>query len=284
MKFSQRIGQTPVRTALQVEQMDTQLKNRIWNTVIDDFLEKINNYASSYEKSQKAEVCEVIWKEFFGHMIDEIPSYQGGGTYVSGVISYLKEWYRKAKWYEVYDLVEFIVRIDKILQLDFVDKCNQALERESSGYRIIESKVVQITSEQEIEEIERALSIDYKWQPVTIHLQTALNFLADRNNPDFRNSIKESISAVESLCIIITGDKNATLGKALGIIETKWKLHGALKNAFSSLYGYTSDAGGIRHALLEDDIEVTGQDARFMLISCSAFVNYLISKIGDDKK
>jgi hypothetical protein len=34
---------------------------------------------------------------------------------------------------------------------------------------------------------------------VSEHLNTAIGFLSDRKNPHYRNSIKESISAVESL-------------------------------------------------------------------------------------
>lgn len=49
--------------------------------------------------------------------------------------------------------------------------------------------------------------------------------------------------------------------------------------AFAALYGYTSDSGGIRHSLLEDDISVSFEDAKFMLVSCSAFINYLKIKI-----
>lgn len=56
-------------------------------------------------------------------------------------------------------------------------------------------------------------------------------------------------------------------------------MHKALKNAFSNLYGYTSDTGGIRHALSEDNLEVTMEDAKFMLVSCSAFINYLKTKL-----
>lgn len=44
------------------------------------------------------------------------------------------------------------------------------------------------------------------------------------------------------------------------------------------LDGYTSGEAGIRHALLEQDSVVNMEEARFMLITCSAFVNYLISK------
>ncbi|MEM9817769.1 MAG: hypothetical protein AAF827_15380 [Cyanobacteria bacterium P01_D01_bin.6] len=44
----------------------------------------------------------------------------------------------------------------------------------------------------------------------------------------------------------ITGSDKATLGAALRLLDID--LHPALRSAFSSLYGYTSDTGGIRHA------------------------------------
>ena len=62
-------------------------------------------------------------------------------------------------------------------------------------------------------------------------------------------------------------------------IEKKFQIHSALKSAFSALYGYTSDSGGIRHSLLKDDISVSFEDAKFMLVSCSGFINYLKAKI-----
>lgn len=114
--------------------------------------------------------------------------------------------------------------------------------------------------------------------PKTGRVTTALNLLSDRKNPDYRNSVKESISAVESICKIIINNDSTTLGQALKEIEKRHKIPGSLKNAFSALYGYTSDEGGIRHALLEGDSNVDLEEARFMLVACSAFINYLISK------
>ena len=94
--------------------------------------------------------------------------------------------------------------------------------------------------------------------------------------------MKESISAVEAICKLITGDPKATLGKALKEIENKVELRPALKKAFVNLYGYSSNEKGIRHSLL-DEPNLDSEDARFMLVSCSAFINYLIlksSKVG----
>lgn len=281
MRFSQRIGKRPIKTVLQVESIDNELKNRLWNILLEDFFNNLSDYHDRGGESERGEFCKIIWKEFFGFAIDKIPRYSNV-DYInsSGFIDYVRKWFYDAQWYDVYDLIEFISEMEEnYLKENFINLCNIAFEKEISGYRIINSKIVQITSENEVLEIEEAINNTDKWKSVNTHLSTALDFLADRKSPDYRNSIKESISAVESMCKIITNDNSATLGKALSEIEKKNSLHGALKSAFSSLYGYTSDAGGMRHSLLEDDIEIGFEDAKFMLVSCSAFINYLKVKI-----
>jgi hypothetical protein len=77
---------------------------------------------------------------------------------------------------------------------------------------------------------------------------------------------------------IVSGSDKATLGDALKIIEKGGKLRPALKEAFLKLYGYTSDADGIRHAMLEEP-DLAASDARYFLVSCSSFVNYLKSQL-----
>ena len=160
-----------------------------------------------------------------------------------------------------------------------IEHRNIALEEEVSAYRFVEYFITEITSEEEIISIEDAIQNTDKFKGAKKHLQTSLKLLSDRKNPDYRNSIKESISAVESICKIITGDKKATLGKALGILGKKEKIHQSLKAGFDKFYGYTSDADGIRHALLDED-NLSFFDAKFMLVSCSAFINYLIGKLS----
>jgi hypothetical protein len=54
----------------------------------------------------------------------------------------------------------------------------------------------------------------------------------------------------------------------------------ALNIAFEKLYGYTSADNGIRHSL-SDEPNLSFADALFMLIACSDFVNYLVSKADD---
>ena len=78
---------------------------------------------------------------------------------------------------------------------------------------------------------------------------------------------------------MIVGDEKATLGDALKKLEDNGvQIHGALKEGFKKLYGYTSDQGGIRHAEGMFESNVTFEEAKFMLVSCSAFINYLIAE------
>ncbi len=97
------------------------------------------------------------------------------------------------------------------------------------------------------------------------------------SNSDYRNSVKESISAVESCCNLLLGSNN-TLGQALKQITTKFHIPRGIKNGFSNIYGYASHEDGIRHGLTEEAKNLNVEEARFMLITCSAFINYLLSK------
>lgn len=277
MRFSERIGKRSAKVELQVESIDQNTRNRIWNCILE-FYDKLDT-DDFYGVSQKMEISTYLWKEFFKQPIDDFPkssmSYQKS---IGHFISTLREWYFKWEWYEVYDFVEIISQIDRTLNFNFTQNCNNVLDQELAGYKIINGVIVQITSEVEVEAIQEAINNTTSWTSVNTHLEEALKSLSDRQNPNYRNSIKESISALEATCKIITGDEKATLGKALAELEDRKILHKALKTGFSSIYGYVSDSGGIRHALKENDNYVDGHEAKFMLISCSAFINYLISK------
>ncbi|MBP6827273.1 MAG: hypothetical protein KA165_11995 [Saprospiraceae bacterium] len=277
MLFSQRIGKKTIKTDLVLENVDKELKNSLWTAFTMCIYDSLPN--DRYEGYALTQFVKRLWIGFFKWPIDTLPVYSDDGSILqSEVLQIIRNWYfNKAEWYETLDFMEFCVqKLDE--NANFIEWCNFFLKKEFSAYRIVGGELVQVTSEEEIVEIEEALSIKDKFSSARTHLQTALQLLSDRKNPDFRNSMKESISAVESLCKIITEDKNSTLGDALKVVEKKYPLHESLKKAFSALYGYTSDSGGIRHSLKDEVSDLKFEDAKFMLVSCSAFVNYLIAK------
>jgi hypothetical protein len=86
--------------------------------------------------------------------------------------------------------------------------------------------------------------------------------------------------AREAICRLVAGSEKATLGDALKRMDSKMSMPPALRDAFLKLYGYTNDADGIRHALL-DESTLRFEDAKYMLVTCSAFVNYVIAKAAE---
>ena len=184
------------------------------------------------------------------------------------------------EWYIIYDFIErYLNRVCDENTVEMMqNEFNLILEDEVSAYRVVEGLVVPLTSEGELETIASAKST--KYDVVNIHISKALELFASRNKPDYENSIKESISAVESICCIITGESgaNATLGKTIKKLKDNGiYIHSAFEKAFSSMYGFASDEDGIRHGGI-DFKGAASEDARYMLVSCSAFINYLIEK------
>jgi len=273
--FSQRKGIKPVKNIMQVDSMDDDLRNGLWNALTMFYWNQVKVVIYGYDYGKVDILLQMLWHSYFKKPIDTLSDHWPDNH------KKIRAYFFNCEWYEVYDFIEFIANNypdeHGSVNPKFMDFCNSVLERELSAYRFVGGKITQITSEVEISEIEGALEITQSFKAVNTHLKRALDLLSDRKSPDYRNSIKESISAVEAICNLITKEERATLGQALKKIEGKISLHSALKSAFSSLYGYTSDAEGIRHALL-DEPNLSFEDAKFMLVSCSAFVNYLISK------
>jgi hypothetical protein len=285
MKFSQRLGIVPSFKEIQLNDIDQELKNGLWNVYDGVLLASLNppehflsNYSSDFNEDEK-QFAQVLWHNFFKWLIDSVPNDRYN---FKGII---KQWFFKAKWYEIYDLIQFSVASLKKGNIGVYDseievQFNLVFEREFAGYRFIEGLISPITNENEITELKHALSNSNSFSPLkgcNIHLVEALKMLSDKENPDYRNSIKESISAVESLVKVIAQKPGAELSSAIDRIKGQIKIHPSLEQGFKKLYGYTSDEGGIRHAMM-DEPNCYFEDAKFMLISCSAFINYLIVK------
>lgn len=275
-KFSQRIGKTLTKSVIQKDDIDSDLANALWNGLSMCYWDLIVEDWISSNPNEVQILITRIWIHYFKNRIDEKPRSK------ESFVNFCKKYFFSCKWFEKYDFIEFVQknyehRINNRVVDSFIKYCNSILEIELSAYRFVNGILTPITSKEETDSIENALCISDQYSPVKTHLERSLSLLSDKVNPDYRNSIKESISAVESFCCILTGDPKASLGKALKIIENSHSLHTALKNSFNSLYGYTSDADGIRHALLTDE-RLQQEDAIYMLVSCSSFINYLTQK------
>ena len=268
--FSEKYGYK-VEKQIQHECISDVLRRRIWNLfyqweIQDGGLSSVRiNLAFQGKQTIEAKICDKL-----GFIVNSSTK----GLNAQGKIEYYLT--KECEWYEVYDFIDIHLGVlDEEKKIQRAQQYNELFEQEKSGYRVVNNSVEPITNKQEIEIIEAASNSPY--HSVNEHLQKALDFYGDRKNPDYENSIKESISAVEAMCCIING-KDSTLNKAIENLKNKGlHIHPALEKAFISLYAYTCDEKGIRHAGI-DFVNAPAEDAKYMLVSCSAFINYLIEK------
>ena len=278
--FSQRMGIRPIQKSIQREMMDDELRNSLWSAIQISILDNWTLAPGSVNDQIRRGLIILIkslWTNYFKLPIDTIPDFdlhRSADLHIN-----IRQYFFKAKWWAAYDFIEFIVKnVPETWSENLIHHVNYFLEVENAAYRIVSKEIVEITDENEIAEIEAA--IGNKTSATKSHLQRSLELLSDRKDRDYRNSIKEAISAVEATCQKVAG-MSATLSDCLKIINAKNKLHPAFDKAFQKLYGYTSDEGGIRHALTEDSIPPTFADAKFMLVACSAFCNYVMTKVSE---
>lgn len=227
-----------------------------------------------------ANLDRLVWTNFFNYRIDEYEPNKFGfcifdeGFHGNCILKFA--------------IIDFLLQeIDKLRETkekdipSFVQELNKEFERVNYGYRIVNNHVIPITDPIEIDEIEKATK--EITDNVKEHLNKALLFLSDKKSPDYRNSVKESLSAVEAFCYKYT--KKVTLTDSLKVLDKKGVLHNQLKDAFDSLYYYSSAKNtGSRHGwAIEDNTFVpTYYEARFMLVTCSAFINYIKGKFSED--
>ena len=284
MKFSERYGYVKPIEVLKRGPLDKECLTALCNCYdhLDHWLneydvDKHHEYDESY-----TEMEETIWCFFMHQRRNDF--YIRNGHKIAATFYLLSDDY---EWYTKFDLIEFSIRILRIHHQEdkryqsiidvFITLINSAFKQLNYAYRVVDDLIVEITDQEEIAAIEEAPKVS---SSVKTHLTEGLKLLSERPTPDYRNSIKESISAVEALCREITGETK--LGPALNALEKKGiVIPTYLKSGFEKLYVYTNDARtGIRHAQM-DGIEAPQYDeAKFMLVACSAFINYIQGKRG----
>ena len=281
MLFSQKIGKKPLKKAMQLEAIDDELRNSLWTIIFEKHIERFRDpaYASGMNLglprirgSNLWPFVFKVWFELLKLPSDTVP------RAAKHCIEKIRNWFFKAEWYEVLDLIQISIQTfpkNYTFSIEaYLHYINPVLEKESSAYRVIGTEFVPITNEGEIRAIEEATNLPRNYKAVETHFKNALRHFSNKQNPDFPNAVKEAMCAVESLARIISGEENATLGQ----ITEKLPIHGAMRSALSKMYGFTSDEGGIRHGAIEE-VNIDFNLTKFMLVTISAFINYVISEI-----
>lgn len=278
--FSERFGYQPIAVDLKDDEMPAALRNGLWDAVTAEFFPPYDSRQDSRQRERdRVKVrsnAQATWWGFYREPADTIPDLH------TDTIAAVRKKYFAEPFYRVYDFIEFLARrpqdgifVTGNLLQRFVARCNVVLERERSPFRFARDTLVRVSDQESLREIEQSVAQSVA-QGVQLHIRRAAELFSARPAPDYRNSIKESISAVEAAVAFVTGGRPDGVSRPLRKVFDQYPVHPALRDGFEKLYAYTSDAGGIRHALLEES-DLTQEDARYMLVVCSAFANYLLA-------
>lgn len=282
--FSERNGYIRVPDVMQTKGMSDDLRNDIFNVIVSyiivvffdiDNYTRRNGTASLYDSlylPAYAEKYKSFFKLFYANIlrqkITDIPPDNRGAWET------FECYFDNAEWHEIYSLLEWFVKhfvTEEKLYKKFAENLNGVLEKNLSGYRLVDNLIIQITDKIELAEIAEAMQINQVG--IQQQLKAALQQLHDKN---YRGSVKESISAVETFVRTKTG--KTTLGAALSELEN-FSIPNPLKQGLEKIYGWTCGPDGMRHALMDNAQDVTLAEAKFMLVACSAFLNYLTMKL-----
>ena len=92
--------------------------------------------------------------------------------------------------------------------------------------------------------------------------------------PDYENSVKESICAIESTLMVLLGEPASTLGKLIKRAD----LDPDIERLVSQAYGYTSNRGFVRHGGTTPST-LTRLEAEFFLEFAATCIVYITSKL-----
>jgi hypothetical protein len=217
--FSRRKGYSPQPVQGKLEELSLPARTRLWNIFYEEvFLPHFqqSGYGEGSISEPRGRLFKIIWTEILRRPLDEYPGFRE-------VVGFLKDRFLRGVWHFSFDIFEMKVSA----------RIKDALETENTAYTFLDGLFVERMTPQEAESVETALQTPI--DGVRVHLTSALQKLSDRESPDYRNSIKESISAVEAACKKLTGQENATLRQALNALHQKRPLHQNLYDGLSQL-------------------------------------------------
>jgi hypothetical protein len=264
LTFEQAEGAEPLPSQLGLKEISPELRIRLW--------EKL--HTSSINTDDQTKWDEIlrrkhIYRDLRPH--DEFPYVRLSAR------AEVKSLILRENYLQVFGLLQWMLRQPEIPQ-HLHEDIDDALRQSRAAYAVFDrDTIIPVGSDAERETLARAFAdvAASEFHGARAHLRNAGSELTAG---EYGPSIRESIHAVEAVARVLEPGAQ-TLRPALSKLEKSVRIHPALGKGFGSLYGFTSDEKGIRHALLDEPVaQVDEADALYMLGSCAAFVSYLINK------
>lgn len=245
--------------------MAHRLKNDLWNVFYTHW---------PYDEGVRAS----IWADWAEMTLDDFDQHERIDRYAHNhdhTLSVLKKIYwdiPDSKHYRIYELVEMTCNsLEASRRRDFVGDINSVLEENISVYRFSKGRLERTMSDLEHSSVKKASRISTKSKE---HVEKAIRHM-NPAKPDYEASISESIKMVEHTAQAL-GGKGGGLNSLVGNISERLGLHPAMQEQFSQMYKFANKTS--RHSEAGEEYDPDSNDAKAMLVWCSAMANYLADK------
>ena len=269
MTFEQAEGRACLPVQLELKQLSDPLRARIWRTFYDSITsEEVPDYDGHLLGS--------LWKKLLYdyHTLHLHLPADEFSEYSAAHADDIKNKVMYGDYVEVLGFVEYVARRNFKLR----ESLSWALSSSLAAYRLhADGFVLPYASEHEGAALEEAITASGR-AGLTGARGHLIKAASAASAGQYAECVRESIHAVEAAARVLYPSAK-TLDPALKRLVETTGIHPAMQKGFSALYGYTSDEGGIRHAMLEGERpRVDETDAIYMLGACAAFVTYLSRK------
>lgn len=272
LTFSQAQGYEPLPQPLALGEISLEARIKIWD--------RIHLGTKSYDDSVSSSWDDILKKihgDYFKRPIDEYNPIRKSEILEEIKSLILNE---STPFNEVFDMIQMIMRYRWVTIGNFNRAMHNIFRQCRLAYTIDHKHPVTIlpaATEQEGQSLRSAMDQlrSAGLGGATEHLRKAGEAI---NRGDWADSVRESISAVESVARQIAPGTPQALGAALNSLGKQGMIPPALKSALDNLNRYANEPG-IRHAVLDSKKAQVGQDeAVFMLGACASFASYLWRK------
>lgn len=266
MTFAQAEGIDPLPSQLSRTELSRELRSKLW-AFVHQYVEPAYYRMLQGREQQWLAILKDQHVNFYHRRVDKFQT--------NGFLDRLGDMFDHKPYQDVYGWLQFVLRHPSCPK-NFEEGLQKVLTECRAPYRVSDQTFWPIATQEEADAVNAAMVAvsSQQYSGARTHLTSAGTKLSQG---DYAGSVRESISAVESVARVL--ESSGDLAKALAGLEQRISIHPALKKGFITLYGYTSDEKGIRHALLsKEDADVDETDAIFFIGACASFVTYLISK------
>lgn len=291
MKFSHRFGFDPEYKNKPISNDAPKwLRNQFFLNVLEPLL-----YIDGDSRQKNPELKPIGIKELIERLCSENNQETDSEDYDSWTcLDALKLRITELEWYQFYDFVEIVAikikekevnyhstfdisKFEHFLFPTYRNRINVLFSQHKIQWKLNEFGKLETSLPKDLEI--RISNIDAtledKFEPARIHYAKARSFIMGPSK-DSENSIKESVSAVESVCKTIYPNC-ATLGDSLKAMKREKTISPMLITVFEKFYAYTNAEPAVRHG--SNKISgVDEMDAELALHISAAFIRTIIAR------